>query len=454
MGSALADRDGHAVWSLSGRGILRALRTLGGSIKELTLESDIGDGPAPDGVVATGLMPSFHVIPGIWTPIEGYGGISKFLRRRQLGLIPDGGDGDAANLIEFAYDWRLSNRRTALALKERITAALERWRASTPERRQAKVVFVCHSMGGLVARWFIEKEGGAEMTKALVTLGTPHRGSLNALEQLVNGVHKGRWPFRIDLTAFARSLPSLYQLLPEYACIENSGDLSKTTEVDLPSLSKSMVDDGMAFHNALDSAELAYSVMPIVGIGQETRTTAQLDGEYIVPLTTIDGQDRGGDGTVPRLAARPRRMGETDTAIRGVGEGHGSLVVNKSVLDQLEFLLTAEDVTYRASSEPEEERLLGLTVPDLHMVGEPVLVGVRSPEAWVLEATALDESGQEVATELVRYRGRADESIGRRGEVVFTSLAPGGYTIVVRAPHDRTGVEVPPVRATTLVLEA
>ena len=52
-------------------------------------------------------------------------------------------------------------------------------------------------------------------------MGTPHRGALNSLEQLVNGVRKGPGPFRVDLTEFARSLPAAYQLLPEYACLES-----------------------------------------------------------------------------------------------------------------------------------------------------------------------------------------------------------------------------------------
>ena len=36
---------------------------------------------------------------------------------------------------------------------------------------------VAHSMGGLVSRWFIEREGGNEIVKHLVMLGTPNAGS-------------------------------------------------------------------------------------------------------------------------------------------------------------------------------------------------------------------------------------------------------------------------------------
>jgi pimeloyl-ACP methyl ester carboxylesterase len=43
-----------------------------------------------------------------------------------------------------------------------------------------QAVLVCHSMGGLIARWFAEKEGGAPLIRSLITIGTPHRGSLNS----------------------------------------------------------------------------------------------------------------------------------------------------------------------------------------------------------------------------------------------------------------------------------
>ena len=36
---------------------------------------------------------------------------------------------------------------------------------------------IAHSMGGLVARWFVEQEGGNEMVQHLMMLGTPNAGS-------------------------------------------------------------------------------------------------------------------------------------------------------------------------------------------------------------------------------------------------------------------------------------
>ena len=46
-------------------------------------------------------------------------------------------------------------------------------------------------MGGLVARWFLEVLGGWEVTRRLITIGTPYQGAIGALDTLCNGVAKG-----------------------------------------------------------------------------------------------------------------------------------------------------------------------------------------------------------------------------------------------------------------------
>ena len=421
MGSTLADARGREIWSVGAGGLSLALATFGGSIRALELPPDIGDGPAPDGVVATGLIDGLHVIPGVWSPIDGYRDLVRFLREPRFGLGPE-------NLVLFAYDWRLSNRFTAQSLKRRVDDALARWRASAPERAEAKVLFICHSMGGLVTRWYLDRLGGAETARALVTLGTPHRGAVKAIDQLVNGVRKGKGPFKVDFTRFARSLPSTYQLLPEYACIEGLGpDPLKTTEIPLPSLDAARVADAMAFYEELNAvAPPAYPVLPIIGINQPTWTTVAVERDRVLPRLEIGGQDRAGDGTVPRLSARPKRMDEGDPSLRGLSEGHGALAVHRSTLDQLDFLLTRDDVNYK---DTQDAGTLGVSVADLHSLDEDLRVSVTTPEPRVLEAVLLDETGDERTSELVAWDGSAGTAdLGRPG--------PGGYTIAVRVPDD------------------
>jgi pimeloyl-ACP methyl ester carboxylesterase len=380
----------------------------------------------------------------------------RFLGAKRFGLTVDrshAGGSPAGNLVVFAYDWRLSNRFSAECLKCRVEAALLRWRASAPPRREAKVVFICHSMGGLVARWYLDRLGGAEIARVLVTLGTPHRGAVKTVDQLVNGVRKGPGPLKLDLTRFARSLPSSYQLLPEYACITaGAGELKKTTEVELPAIDGEMVADGMRFHDELDaSGARSYPLVPVVGIGQPTPTSVGLDDDRVVMSTTFDGADRGGDGTVARLAARPKGMPETDPVIRGVGEGHGLLAAHRSVTDQLDLVLTAEDVAYRAA-QASDENVIGVSVPDLHEHGEAIAVSVSFPSERTLEVLAVDEAGREAGWARVRYRGETDPESRPLGGATLDGIGPGGYTILVRAPDDPRGIDVAPVRSTTLVL--
>src|SRR3954454_6890277 len=256
MGSTLVDADDNLVWGLSVGSLMRTLRSRGESLRRLRLPAGVGDEHPGDGIRPAALMPD-HGLPGIWTPIKGYDPLIK--RLRSLGYRPSPNPDDPAappgNLLEVPYDWRLSNRYNGQYLAQRIQPALERWRAQSGEYADARVVLVCHSMGGLVARWYLERCGGAEVTRKLVTFGTPWRGAAKAVDQLVNGVPKGLGPLSVDLTEMARSLPALHQLLPEYACLTSGTGLVKTTETGLPELDTDMVADAMRFHTDLQDAE-------------------------------------------------------------------------------------------------------------------------------------------------------------------------------------------------------
>jgi triacylglycerol esterase/lipase EstA (alpha/beta hydrolase family) len=59
---------------------------------------------------------------------------------------------------------------------EQLAAKIERVRHETGAD---KVVLVGHSMGGLVARAYLQRYGGANVTR-LITVGTPHEGSVHA----------------------------------------------------------------------------------------------------------------------------------------------------------------------------------------------------------------------------------------------------------------------------------
>ena len=200
LGSVLK-RDGKEIWGLSGSAIFRALFSGTGSVKSLTLKSDSGGELADDGVEATAMLPDTHLIPGLWK-VDGYTRVAETLVS-QLGLIP------GANFFEFPYDWRRDIRFTAKRLAQQAPRWLHAWRNSHGGHPDARLVLVGHSMGGVVSRYFLECLGGWKDTRALITFGTPHRGSFMALQALALGFRKELGPVNLfDLTEMVRSLPA------------------------------------------------------------------------------------------------------------------------------------------------------------------------------------------------------------------------------------------------------
>ncbi|MFE2377225.1 hypothetical protein [Streptomyces sp. NPDC059398] len=371
LGSRLMDADGHEVWGLSGPALLRGIRTFGRSVRGLALPRDLGDAHPEDGVRPLGPVRDLHGLLGIGTLVDGYDGFLEWLehhftlRRRD---VRDAAD-TPANLVCFAYDWRLSCRYNADRLAERVGEWLGRWRASAPERAGARVVFVCHSMGGLVARQYVERCGGAEVTRRVITLGTPYRGSLDALLSLVNGVG----PAGKGLTAFARSLPSLHQLVPDYAALITapSAPLRYAREVTgLPGADPALLQDAARFHGALrePGAGAAHGVeyVPVSGVLQPTPTTAEVRGGKLAGLLTIDGADEGGDGRVPRFSSA--HAGVAGRPAYTPWERHGSLQNNTALRQALYNWLTPDPPVHRGPQAPDVP--LAVDAPDAVTEGE------------------------------------------------------------------------------------
>ncbi len=423
MGSALADRDGREVWGTSLGSIVKGVLTRGAAIKRLQLPAGIGDDPAPDGVTATKLMPDIHVIPGIWSVSIGYERMVAWFRDT-FDVVEIGNSGSGvANFVQFPYDWRLSNRASAVALARTVEPLLEQLRAQ-PGRSDAKVVFVGHSMGGLVARYYVDVLGGHEITRKVITLGTPHRGALNALDSLVNGVSKGFGPFKLDLTTLSRSLPSLFQLLPEYACIESASGLAKTTEIALPDLSSIDIADAMRFHDELSAGMGShggtYDSHPIIARTQPTSTSARLVNGRVETLRTIDGRDEGGDGTVPRLSSIPYGVLPSSPMIRYVKDKHGALPANEPVLAELEGVLTASDVIAK-----DMDVDLGVICDDLVMAGSSIDATIEVESDLLVDVGLHGADGGVVSTAVATDHG--DDSY----TASFADVAPGAYVLRV-----------------------
>jgi pimeloyl-ACP methyl ester carboxylesterase len=437
----------NLIWAPSAGAVWKLL-TGGNSILKHLLPDGVGDDHPGDGVEPVALMPDVHVLPGIWTPIRGYDVLVDALEK--LGYRRDNG-AKPPTLIAYAYDWRLSNRYNGVRLKGLVEPALERLRAQGGEFADARVVFVCHSMGGLVARWYIEKCGGAEVTRKLITLGTPWRGATDALEQLVNGVKKGIGPLSIDLTAFSRSMPSLFQLLPEYACISTGGGYAKTTEVSVPNVSSAMVADAMTFHTDLQAAETARAASRdmthmVLGIRQPTQTTVTLQDGKAYTSQTFGTDNDYGDGTVTLTGAVG--LGEsldTNRAVR-VPEQHTNLQCNQFVLDQVQEILTAQPIRRRDLRDTNVRAV----VPDLITTGQALKV------TFDLEADDADAAPRKKAVTVTvrsakgRALAKAEPAVRQgHGVALFPDLPAGTHSVTVAGTEPSSTVR--PVTSTTVV---
>ena len=121
----------------------------------------------------------------------------------------------------FVYDWRKSPK---LAL-ESLDALVNRARAATGEK---KVVLMAHSMGGLVARWYVDRY--PKKVDRAVTMGTPYWGAPSPWLALSHGWTTAQPGIGMDaiipngdMKHFARDLTGGYFLYPSRAYFQSRG---------------------------------------------------------------------------------------------------------------------------------------------------------------------------------------------------------------------------------------
>jgi len=124
----------------------------------------------------------------------------------------------------FTYDWRKDNRYSAKKLGDFVKLVLRKTRTHTKGEKgrvPQKFSLIGHSMGGLVIKWYVlqilKKKRAEKVIDKIITIATPYRGSLKAVEALIPGARKF---FGFDaqkaMREAARTLPGTYQLLPSW----------------------------------------------------------------------------------------------------------------------------------------------------------------------------------------------------------------------------------------------
>ncbi|WP_406254141.1 lipase/acyltransferase domain-containing protein [Streptomyces chartreusis] len=317
---------------------------------------------------------------------------------------------DPAAVLEFAYDWRLPVEVNGALLADAAHRHLERWRNSEAERarlddREARLVFIAHSMGGLVTRAaFARAADLAADTRCVVTLGTPFLGSVKAAV-ILGGNRSDPLPAlpRRRMQALAATLPGVHDLLPDYRCVDVGGDVLRLTPSDVAGLGgdKELAAQAQDFQRRMRAS--GAPAMPghraVVGVAQPTAQSLRLesgvvheqyvsferDGEGELARDPATGvplrRDRAGDGTVYRDSATvPGTVAESWLPLQ-----HGALAKDGVALAHVRAVLTEHD---RNRGPALGVGGLGLALPDYVDAGTPWLARLTPAPGEELDSHA------------------------------------------------------------------
>jgi pSer/pThr/pTyr-binding forkhead associated (FHA) protein len=233
------------------------------------------------------------------------------------------------DLMEFAYDWRQDVRESSKKLAE----AVDNWHASPP------ITIIAHSLGCLVSRYYIECLGGKDKVGRVVLLGGPHAGVPHAIASLHTG--PDLLPFGLlgeRLREVLITFPSMYQLLPTYACvIDQDGKYINLLENEfwLPEAQRPLLQMARDFRRELGDTSSVPAVS-IFGYGIKTVTQVLVNRDKSgtwksANLTT----ETSGDNRIPESSGVLR-----GTEIHPVEQHHGALYVDNDVKMRLKMELT------------------------------------------------------------------------------------------------------------------
>lgn len=435
MGTVLR-RGQVPLWDTSVSAMLRNLTTFASFTEQLRLPEDLGDAePEPPYVLEYGeLLRGWHVWPGKWIG-GGYHEFVNWLHKR----FPA-----HRRVVEFGYDWRLSIRLNAARLSDFTRTSLDEWRLLSG-RPDARAVLVCHSMGGLIARYYVNCLGDDHRVARIVTLGTPFAGSVNTVRTLVGGVRL----VPDSLIETMLTFPSVRQLLPTFRCVRTPTGMQAIGSSGLPGISSQMIQD--AFTLRAESAPHP-DAPPTVVLGGSRHST--IAGVQLAPDCLVfhhtwlesseDGRyievDHGGDATVPRFAAVPSEW-DDDSAAQFVSTRHSRLVNDEALRHRVADAVDGLDP--RAFLD--RENSFGLDLPDVASASETVLVRAFA-----------DREDLRLSVEVRDLRGNVLSDCSGRP---LNADGAGGYLAELRLPEGVWNVEAvlsgtPEVRSGDVIVVA
>jgi pimeloyl-ACP methyl ester carboxylesterase len=233
MGSRLIDESsGKVVWGSYGIGAIRHSSAEGVRTMSIPMKQGTALSALTDQVVQDGALDRLVLNPGF--SVSAYARLLQALAiggYRDQQILEKRGE-EHFTCFQFGYDWRRSNADNAARLADFIEDRKAYVEAENlrrfGSRREVKFDIVAHSMGGILARYYlmygrapvpadgrrpIPTWAGAKRVERLIQVGTPNGGSAEAMQQLTHGMK-----LAFILPKFEAGLigtyPAAYELLP------------------------------------------------------------------------------------------------------------------------------------------------------------------------------------------------------------------------------------------------
>ncbi|KKW23346.1 MAG: hypothetical protein UY67_C0024G0020 [Candidatus Kaiserbacteria bacterium GW2011_GWA2_52_12] len=310
------------------------------------------------------------------------------------------------NLFTFPYDWHKSNIDTAVLLKQKIDAVKAICNCN-------KVDLVAHSMGGLVARWYIQSPNYDHDVRKIIFLGTPHLGAPEdylmweggqlAATSVTNNIenviiqHEALRAGYQNAFDYIQQTPifSVRELLPIYNYLENTGSYS-AARPDYPSqYPRNFFLENINAHTS-DLLSLGIQVSNFVG---ELTGSTTVERIKVIPPGSIFSAGQWPDGY-------PENFGNlfTDEGLRlGLGDGRvpisSASYLNQNLItfeaDHSKLVTAAEGDIFKSLTGTNADQLItGKNVTNLKML----LFEIRSPADIVIVAPDGKRAGKDFLT--------------------------------------------------------
>lgn len=321
MGTEIAQAygDHEQLWPSINRLILSPTDSF---LNDLSLRADGTEDPEKKMVVGDILR---TITPPVGSPREVFG---EFIR-----TFTSAGYEEGKDLFVFPYDWRMSNRDTAMVLREKIEVV----RTQTGKE---KVNIVAHSMGGLVAKEYVAQYGPGAVEQ-LVFIGTPHLGSPKATKMLLYGDSMGLGVGKIKVLSSTRArvisqnMPAVFELMPSqkygqaavgtiFAAYTPANAADRIVSADYTATKNFLLQKGKnsgllrgaeSVHSTIDSMEFpGIIVSNFVGCGSDPEALGTIGGILLKQRMSVTPAGKRltndyqivpaeGDGIVPLISA-------------------------------------------------------------------------------------------------------------------------------------------------------